>query len=262
MRIRSIKKFRQDKFKSLESVVDDHFFIYTVKGITTLFDAVEPIKLTLGKSCVGSKNHLIRFNKEFVDDCSESIFIKFPKPFLQAFQKRYTTALCTGKSKRAIFPIDNSSILDKYIQSLDPYYDENGILNPKFLDVKRDELLLILLDVQPCLSELLFNFDLPAKVELKRFMSENFRFNISLDQLAYLSGRSLSSFKRDFQVAFNMPPRQWLTNKRLDEAYYLMETQKRKPASFYMDIGFEDLSHFSYAFKERFGISPKQLLKK
>jgi AraC-like DNA-binding protein len=235
--------------------------MYSVKGITTLYEGQKQVKLYPGLSCVGSKNHPIRFIKESDNNSIETIFIKLDSPFLKEFKDKYCFEHIVNPGKEAIIPIDISSLLNKFITSLEPYYNKKGELNSRFLNVKREELLLILLDIDPHLGNLLFNFELPSKAELKRFMAQNFRLNISLDRFAYLSGRSLSSFKRDFQIEFNIPPRQWLTNRRLEEAYFLIETQHQKPANFYLDIGFENLSHFSYAFRERFGISPKQLLK-
>jgi AraC family transcriptional regulator, exoenzyme S synthesis regulatory protein ExsA len=75
-----------------------------------------------------------------------------------------------------------------------------------------------------------------------------------------LTGRSLSSFKRDFQKVFNLNPGIWLTQKRLDEAYFHITKEKQKPSDIYLNLGFEDLSHFSFAFKKRFGIKPTELL--
>ncbi len=105
-----------------------------------------------------------------------------------------------------------------------------------------------------------FNFGIPQKIDLEEFMNRNFRFNITLERFAFLTGRSLSSFKRDFFKTFNLTPGIWLTKKRLDEAYFLIHKQHQKPTEIYMDLGFEDLSHFSYAFKKQFGKAPTELL--
>jgi AraC-like DNA-binding protein len=35
--------------------------------------------------------------------------------------------------------------------------------------------------------------------------------------------------------------------------------QKRKAADIYLEVGFENLSHFSYAFKKQFGYSPSMV---
>ncbi|MNL11610.1 Virulence regulon transcriptional activator VirF [compost metagenome] len=91
-------------------------------------------------------------------------------------------------------------------------------------------------------------------------MLQNYKFNVSLERFAYLTGRSLSSFKRDFVKIFNATPSQWLIKKRLEEAYFLIEKKDKKPSDIYLDLGFENLSHFSFAFKKLFGYAPKELI--
>jgi AraC-like DNA-binding protein len=81
-------------------------------------------------------------------------------------------------------------------------------------------------------------------------MEKNFMFNISISKCAYLTGRSLATFKRDFQKAFGTSPQKWLTEKRLQQAHFLIAEKRRKPSQAYIDAGFENFSHFTYAFKK------------
>jgi AraC-like DNA-binding protein len=54
-------------------------------------------------------------------------------------------------------------------------------------------------------------------------------FNMSLEKLGYLTGRSLSTFNRDFKKLFNTTPQKWLTDKRLELAHYqLLEKRKSR----------------------------------
>jgi len=125
--------------------------------------------------------------------------------------------------------------------------------------LKREELLLILLKLQPELSGILFDFGKPEKINLKEFINRNYKFNVSLERLAFMTGRSLSAFKRDFKEIFNEAPNRWLIQKRLQEAHFLIEKKNKKPSDIYLELGFEDLSHFSFAFKKEFGMSPTEL---
>lgn len=69
----------------------------------------------------------------------------------------------------------------------------------------------------------------------------------------------LAGFKRDFEKAFQAPPRKWLQEKRLKEAHYLIHKKKQKPGDIYLDLGFENLSHFYTSFKQKFGMTPEML---
>lgn len=54
-------------------------------------------------------------------------------------------------------------------------------------------------------------------------------------------------------------PQRWLTQKRLELAHYQFVEKKKKPVEVCYEVGFENLSHFSYAFKKYFGYAPTEL---
>ena len=130
--------------------------------------------------------------------------------------------------------------------------DEMGIL-------KVTEGVKLLILAMPALRNHLFDFSEPFKIDLEKFMLNNFHFNIPIEKFAYLTGRSHAAFKRDFMKTFGVPPRQWLQEKRLTEAKHLIESKHQKPSAIYLNLGFESLSHFSYSFKKKFGFSPTAL---
>ena len=89
--------------------------------------------------------------------------------------------------------------------------------------LKVKEAVYLLLNTMPELRELLFDFSEPHKIDLEEFMLTNFHYNVPVEKFARLTGRSLASFKRDFQKIFGKAPRQWLLEKRLAEARHLIE---------------------------------------
>ena len=92
---------------------------------------------------------------------------------------------------------------------------------------------------------------------LPGIMEANFRYRLSLEQFARLCHRSLSSFKRDFRKHFNESPGRWIQQKRLDFAAALLRSADHMNITdVVFESGFEDVSHFSKAFKNRFGKSP------
>ncbi|KQM41936.1 helix-turn-helix domain-containing protein [Chryseobacterium sp. Leaf201] len=157
--------------------------------------------------------------------------------------------------------IPSNEFLQGYFQSVIPYArrsgtavtDEMGILKVK-------EGVKLLLLALPELRNFLFDFSEPYKIDLEKFMLNNFHFNIPVEKFAQLTGRSLAGFKRDFQKTFASPPRHWLQDKRLSTAKYLIETKHQKPSAIYLDLGFQSLSHFSSSFKKKFGMAPTECL--
>jgi AraC-like DNA-binding protein len=158
-----------------------------------------------------------------------------------------------------VMPIHNSATIQAYFQSMLPYFDHEQEPDQSLLELKFKELVLALADnprnheLQAYFSSLLQG---PQTVSLQRVMEENFCFNLKLEELARLSSRSLSAFKRDFEKVYDMPPGKWLMEKRLNHSLHLLTNVGKTVSEAAFESGFESSSHFSRAFRQRFGNSP------
>jgi len=246
---------------SPEQFIAEHTFVYIIKGIMNLYDGSEHRALKAGEYCIARKNRLGRFNKYKVDGELEKVFVFFDEDFLRRFQEKHKSKATRFLPSSTLISINKNELIPGFIQSLRPYYD-HGKIEAAFADVKREELLIILLQSQPELAGLFFDYGTPEKINLEEFMNRNYTFNVSVERFAYLTGRSLSAFKRDFKTIFKETPNRWLVQKRLGEAHFLIEKKHKRPSDIYIDLGFEDLSHFSFAFKKLFGVAPSELLGK
>lgn len=148
--------------------------------------------------------------------------------------------------------VENDAFMNGYFGSLMPYFDQPKKLTPILAQAKTTEVITLLLR-NPALKNFLFDFSEPHKIDLKAYMSRNFSYNIPLLQFAKLTGRSLSTFKRDFAKIFSKTPEKWLQKQRLEQAHFLITQKNKRPSDIYLELGFETLSHFSYAFKKQFG---------
>jgi AraC-like DNA-binding protein len=244
---------------SPEQFIAEHFFLYLAKGTMHGYDGNKNYTLKSGECCFVRKNHLARYNKQKQDGEFEKVVVIFDEAFLKKYQEKHNVPLMNFSSKEAFLAIRENDLIPNFLRSLSAYYNGEGKIKETFADVKREELLLILLQTNPELANVLFDFGIPEKIDLESFMNKNFRFNVAIQRFAYLTGRSLTSFKRDFEKTFNDTPSRWLIQKRLQEAYFLMDKKGHKASDVYIDVGFEDLSHFSFAFKKMFGFAPTQL---
>lgn len=211
---------------------------------------------TAGDILFYRKNFLAKFIKLPDENAGfRSITVVLDHKTLLDFSKRYNT-ICN-----APYPITDpvlrqpeNHLLAHYFNTLEPYFDAE--LPEALVTLKTNEALLLLLQVQPDLRNCLFDFGQPGKIDLEAFMQQNFRFNVNMERFAYLSGRSLATFKRDFDKVFHTSPNKWLQQRRLEEAHYLIKEENQKPSDVYHTVGFETLSHFSYSFKQFYGVSP------
>ena len=81
---------------------------------------------------------------------------------------------------------------------------------------------------------------------------------LSLSELAFLSNKSVSTFKRSFEKHFGTSPIKWFQQKRLEHAAYLLGIKGQRASDVYLDAGYENLSNFIQAFKTKYGVTPKQ----
>ena len=245
-----------------EQFIPDHIFSYLVAGTMTIHDGQEEYHLQSGDYCFARRNQLAKYVKQPPEGGKfRTISLFFSQDFLRSFSNEYGYTADGAAAKQTIIKLAANPLLVSYIQSLSPYLQLKGADHEHFLSLKNKEIIFILLKINPGLKNVLFDFSDPGKIDLESFMNRNFRFNVSMQRFSYLTGRSLTTFKRDFEKIFGNAPGRWLLEKRLEEAYFLLDKRRQSPSDVYLEVGFEDLSHFSYAFKKMYGISPNQLKK-
>ncbi|HET8736434.1 MAG TPA: AraC family transcriptional regulator [Pricia sp.] len=95
-----------------------------------------------------------------------------------------------------------------------------------------------------------------SKTPIWEVMEKNYMFNLTVPQFARMANRSVSVFKKEFYEYYQTTPGRWLTQKRLELAKSFLEAGKKNISEVAFNSGFENLSHFSRVFKEKFGVSP------
>jgi AraC-like DNA-binding protein len=245
-----------------EHFVPDHVFSYQVSGAILVNDGQEEYIFNEGAFRFFKRNQLARYAKipppggEF-----KTLAIRFDQKVLREFSSEYGYVAGKKYTGSAFIHLTYADRYKNFMQSLIPYLEAGGKLDTALIQLKLKEALLILLKVNPELQDVLFDFSEPGKIDLEQFMQTNFQFKVSLQRYAYMSGRSLPTFKRDFQKTFHMSPGRWLLKRRLQEAFYRIKESGKKPSEIYLELGFENFSHFTYAFRQAYGVLPSQLNK-
>jgi AraC family transcriptional regulator, exoenzyme S synthesis regulatory protein ExsA len=247
-----------EKYRGNEQFVREHSLGYLIAGESHFFTN-EGVKIAkAGTIGLARRNQLIKSVKYPPADGGvfQSINIFLNQDFLRKYSVDNKIEPVSRYTGEYIVGLDSDPYLVGYFNSLLPYFTENVQPNESMTELKTKEAVEILLYVRPDLKNFLFDFSEPHKIDLEAFMNENYKYNVPAEQFAKLTGRSLAAFKRDFVKVFNTSPGQWLQKKRLSEAHFLITNKGRKPSEVYLDVGFENLSHFSYAFKKEYGVAP------
>ena len=189
----------------------------------------------------------------------KSLSVRLDQQTLRNFSMEFGYASANHVNGDTVLRLKSDSLYKSYMDSLLPYLELNGLGNENLLNNKLNEAILLLLKVNPELKDILFDFSEPGKIDLEAFMNKNFHFNVELNRFAYLTGRSLATFKRDFEKIFHLSPSRWLLQRRLQEAHYMIKEKGKAASDVYLELGFEDLSHFSFAFKKAYGVAPSRV---
>ncbi len=245
--------------RSGEQFISDHYIAFIISGELRMIDGDRTWSFKPGEVAFFKKNNLAKFIKvPAAGGYIESISILLNQASLTKFVEEQHPILGQGSPTEDIVNISPDNLLKTYFNSLSDYFEEQ--IRGDLIDSKKQELIHLLIRKDPRFKNTLFDFNVPGKIDLELFMNRNFRYNVNLDKLAFLTGRSLATFKRDFQKIFKMPPNRWLQQKRLKEAHYLLAERQLKPSEVYLEVGFESLPHFSYSFKQFFGKTPSSLI--
>ena len=245
-----------------ENLLRQFVFGCQLEGSLLVYDGKKTLSFGKGAFWLAIKNRVARFTKmppangEF-----RSISITFNDASLRQFSKRYGQFSMKKTDTQPVIILKDDDHYRSFFKELEAYQRLGLPGNDPTVELKLEEALNILLKVQPELKDILFDFEEPYKIGLAAFMEENYKFNLPISQFAYLTGRSLSSFKRDFWNIYLDTPAKWLQKRRLEAAYFLIREKKRTAADIYAELGFEDLSHFSRTFKRQFSINPSELAK-
>ncbi|WP_394841687.1 AraC family transcriptional regulator [Pendulispora brunnea] len=81
---------------------------------------------------------------------------------------------------------------------------------------------------------------------------------LTLGQMAKCTGFSQYHFLREFNLAFGMTPRQYLTRVRIDRAKEMLARSGASVTDTCFEIGFSSVGSFSALFSKRTGRSPIQ----
>ncbi|MBO9151269.1 helix-turn-helix domain-containing protein [Chitinophaga sp. GCM10012297] len=243
-----------------ENFVPEHVFSYVMSGSMEMFAGGKKYLFGEGDYRFFRKNQLARFVKHPPAGGEyRAISVLMDKNTLQTLSNELHLPVRKPYTGDGIITLRPHNLFSSFISSLKPYMDSGQVINPALTNIKVREAAMILLETNPELQNVLFDFSEPGKIDLEAYMNEHYRFNVDIARFAYLTGRSLATFKRDFEKIYHTSPNRWLQQKRLEDAYVLLKEKGWKTSDVYMEVGFKDFSHFSYAFKKAFGMAPSMV---
>lgn len=236
------------------------YLMHVLSGTSTWTTAHGTAAARAGETVFFKKGAYVLPEHPGSDPCVQLYFI--PDGFVRETILHLTADLPAARdpmgSSATVIRVMPDIALSAFFQAMGVYFTADEDPPQALLKLKLRELIagILLSRNNPALSDYFRSLATRDAPSIPAIMEANYQHNLPLDVFAQLCHRSLSSFKRDFRKYFGTSPGKWLLERRLIRSVSLLKTTHLSITEIMLECGFEDLSHFSKAFKEKFGQAP------
>lgn len=182
------------------------------------------------------------------------------KNFVSEYRPHLPLSVSTDGVTQQMIDIDINEITRSFFYAMIPYFTQPAPPPESLLELKFKELLFNILinKKNNALLHWIRQLADEEKISLQKVMEANYTYNLSMNDFAKIAGRSIATFNREFNALYKTSPGKWLVQKRLNYAQLLLHTTTKPVREIVFESGFENNTHFSRVYKEKFGISPLQ----
>jgi len=250
---------QEDTFRDVYFAANSLYYVEA--GRAAISSKENKVEVGKGEVCLirqHSKLDIRKFKDADGTDFKSTIFYLFPDFVMEFVKREKGLDTQAGTVSADIIHLSRHQPLKDFCESLLPLFESKQLTRADVKEKTFDALLHMSQHNKNLLKFLSANSK-PIKIDLYEFMLHISAYNYPVSELARLTGRSLSAFKRDFYAVFQTTPHQWLLRKKVDYAEQLLNVKKMKASDIYFMLGFNELSHFSAAFKKIKGVAPSKL---
>ena len=245
---------------SYEQFVPYHVLAFQFSGETHIQHQNGKLVLKKNQILLAQKNQLAKSIKiPATDKVYKSISVIITDAALQQYaldNSIHENKNYTGEKNLLLKP---DALLKSYFQSLLPYVEQSEKISKKLAAIKTNEAIELLLHLKSSLKSFLFDFSEPYKIDLEKFMLQNYHYNVPIEHFAKLTGRSLAAFKRDFGHIFQTSPRKWLQEKDWQKRTILSNKKAKTNRNLFGGRFWKTFLIFYTSFKQKFGVTPANI---
>ncbi|MCJ8298843.1 MAG: AraC family transcriptional regulator [Pseudomonadales bacterium] len=254
-------KCLQQDLTDVEFYTNVPCLVYIESGTETITSADNEIhQLKSGSAILLPRG--ANLHSDFVQSTEQlrAYLLFFDNQLISEFLSNFKAVAKPGNQSVGLFKLHCKNSLELYFNSLQQLHQQK-VCSPALLKLKLLELLHLIYLQAPSLVDALAQkaHGKKNKRNLQRLLDNNQVLNLSISDMANLSGWSLSSFSRDFKALYKMPPKQWLQQRRMSQAHQLLLDTDQSVTDVALTLGFENISHFIKLFKQQYQVTPKQI---
>lgn len=243
-----------------ERIATSHCIVFVVKGEVAV-KTYEGERLTVRGNemlFMPGDTYLV---SDFIrnEDCIEIFLVFFDHEIVLKFlNSEINKYRMESIAAPAICKLKTSNKVMHYFAALkNIYFDfENNkdILNLKILEFLH---LVYLKNKKEIIDTLYSSANNKKKRNIESIMIDYYNKNITITDFANLSGRSVSTFNREFISKYGQTPKQWLIKRKMEKAGELLSNGVNV-TNCAIEVGYSNVSHFIKAYKSVYGETPKE----
>jgi AraC-like DNA-binding protein len=226
------------------------------------------VQIARGATCRLLKPGSINFRRKgnyhiYTSDNYTSLAIFMENDFINTFLKQHFT-IAIQESDRSqtepFFFFPSSDFVTANVKEIVSQMQSPSIYAYRIISFSIQQIFLQILsaDRSKTLLIQLKELSRETNIDIGYFMEENFTKPLSIADMARTTARSVSVFKKEFVDKFHTTPVKWQMNRRLEYANYLINSCSEPVSLIAYNAGFANLSHFSKAYKKKYGVAPSR----
>jgi AraC-like DNA-binding protein len=242
-------------------------FIYPLHGESTVYSNLQKSDIKPHEGALMKCGRYLNRWYPNADDTENEVIVMhlFPDVLKCIYNDAIPDFLIKKKSQSVgnIQVVRYNEALKNFMFSLRFYFDNPNLMDDDLTKLKLKELILLLYNAgNENIRLLLQDLFEEEKVSFRKLIHAHIFESLTIEDLAYLSHLSLSSFKRKFKETFDASPAKYIRTKRLEKAIDLLKYSDKRIVEIAYDCGFNDAKVFTKSFKATFNISPSDYRKK
>lgn len=194
---------------------------YVYSGEMILDNGTDKIHVRKGECVfIPRDHHMTMYKKTYDGERYCGVFLMFTRGFLREMYGKLSLNKIRSNTKKldnTVLKLPQTVEIASLFASMTPYFNPEVKPKDNFMELKLQEGLMALLAVDERFIPTMFDFNEPWKIDILGFMEENLACDLSIEEIAHYTGRSLATFKRDFKKISNLTPEKWLIKKRLEK---------------------------------------------
>ena len=197
---------------------------------------------------------------EVLDGYYEAILFMYDDNVLFDFIKKYNLSFENiPLFEDNYFKIKKTSTFEIFQSSVISYLDTKSSNQESIIKLKLEEAFLNILESDSKESFKAFLASIYNNSLFKIKIEKEFRYDENILLFAKEFNITDLAFRNKFKETFGMTPKKWQNVKKLEKAKLLLETSDYNVTQVCQKCGFDNISWFVQAFKNEYGITPKQI---